>query len=53
MTVDSNIAGAAKNSIHLLKGFPTHRILDCEVFSKMFNTLREHSNLPSANVPSE
>jgi hypothetical protein len=30
-----------------------HRILDHIVFSKVFNTLREHGTLPSAHVLSE
>jgi len=33
--------------------FPMRRILDCRVFSKLFNTLRECDTLPSAHVSSE
>ena len=33
--------------------FPMHRIPDLRVFSKVFNTLRECSMLPSAHVSSE
>ena len=33
--------------------FPIHRIPDCRVFSKVFNTLRECGMLPSAHVSSE
>jgi hypothetical protein len=33
--------------------FPVHRIPDCKVFSKMFNTLHECGVLPSAHVSSE
>jgi hypothetical protein len=33
--------------------FPMHRIPDCRVFSKVFNTLYESGTLSSANVSSD
>jgi hypothetical protein len=33
--------------------FPTHRMPNCRVFSKLFNTLHERGTLPTAHVSSE
>jgi glutaminase len=47
---DGNATAAVKE-YH--QQFSVHRIPDCSVFSKVFNTLCEHGVLPNAHVSSE